>query len=83
MIYGIALLWRRETDSANFPSDVNWPVVIFLLDYLTIDPAVIRSFQNLSPKEHTRRSRGWGASDTKLDGNLVIAVAHDPSALFY
>jgi hypothetical protein len=33
MIYGIALLWRRETDSANFPSDVNWPVVIFLLDY--------------------------------------------------
>jgi hypothetical protein len=34
MLHGIALLWLRETDSANFPSDINWPVVIFLLDYL-------------------------------------------------
>jgi hypothetical protein len=33
MIHGLALLWLRETDSANFPSDVNPRVVIFLLDY--------------------------------------------------
>jgi hypothetical protein len=33
MLHGIALLWLRETDSANFPSDINWSVVIFLLDY--------------------------------------------------
>jgi hypothetical protein len=38
MIHGIGLLWRRETDVANFPSDFNWPIVIFLLDYRNENP---------------------------------------------
>jgi hypothetical protein len=33
MMHGIGLLWLRETDSANFPSNFTWPIVIFLLDY--------------------------------------------------
>jgi L-ascorbate oxidase len=34
MIPGLGRLGRRATDAANFPSDVTWPIVIFLLDYL-------------------------------------------------
>jgi hypothetical protein len=33
-IHGIGLLSLTKTDSANFPSDFNLPVVISLLDYL-------------------------------------------------
>jgi hypothetical protein len=32
-IHGIGLLSLTKTDSANFPSDFNLPVVISLLDY--------------------------------------------------
>jgi hypothetical protein len=32
-MHGIGLLSVTKTDSANFPSDFNLPVVIFLLDY--------------------------------------------------
>jgi hypothetical protein len=33
-MHRIVLPLLRESDSANFPSDFNLPVVIFLLDYL-------------------------------------------------
>lgn len=32
-MHGIGLLSVAKTDSANFPSDFNLPIVIFLLDY--------------------------------------------------
>jgi hypothetical protein len=34
-MHGIGLLSVTKTDSANFPSDFNLPIVIFLLDYQT------------------------------------------------
>jgi hypothetical protein len=55
-MHRIVLPLLRESDSANFPSDFNLPVVIFLLDYRKIFSAVkLEPTKNRSPSNDALR----------------------------
>jgi hypothetical protein len=44
-MHRIVLPLLRESDSANFPSDFNLPVVIFLLDYQIMNRLTLNGLQ--------------------------------------